>query len=116
MAPTSPGMTDEQVEELLNALLDFRQMLLGLTDRFQSRLALLEQEFSERRTAPPRKTGPLALQGAAVATRLQPQAPLAAPEPDPLEAFDILDDEEAFEPDDGEAFSILEIDEDEDDF
>lgn len=109
-APPSTGMTDEQVEELLNALLNFREILLGLNDRFQNRMALLEQEFAERRTAP------------AVVAPQKPVASLerqAAPELgalEDIESFDILDDDEAFEPEETDSFSILDIDDDDDDF
>lgn len=113
MASTqSQGLSDEQVEELLNALLDFRAMLLGLTDRFQSRMALLEQEFEERRT------GPLDMSKRPIAGSIRPSAPLTGPlskmepEPEP-EAFDIETDE-VFDASEGEAFSIVDIDDDDD--
>jgi len=103
------GMTDEQVEELLNALLNFREILLGLNDRFQNRMALLEEEFAERRQAMPTTNNqkPTA--------SLERQTTPELGEMDEVEDFDILDDEEAFEPDETEAFSILDIDDDDDD-
>lgn len=122
MAEKTQGLSDEQVEELLSALMDFRQMLLGLTDRFQSRLALLEQEFETRRAAPAHlspltpQTGLRARRSATTELGVMPDSPFQ--EPAVAEAQpegDIFDDEEAFEPDETEAFAIVDFD-DEDDF
>jgi len=127
---SSQGMTDEQVEELLQALLDFRELLVGLNDRFQHRMALLEQEFAEQRTLPqaPEKrlqsatgplprpgTGSLARMGTGTLTRptARPEVPAPrAPEPEPMPE----PEEETFEPDEMEGFSIVDIDDDDDDF
>jgi len=121
MAEKTQGLSDEQVEELLSALMDFRQMLLGLTDRFQSRLALLEQEFETRRTTGP--LNPAAVPQAGGITRRSstatlgelPDSPFQEPvAPETAPAGDIFDDEEAFEPDETEAFSIVDFDDDDD--
>jgi hypothetical protein len=49
---TSPqGLTDEQVEILLNALLDFHSLLTGLSNRLQSKLAQVEQRIAEERAS-----------------------------------------------------------------
>lgn len=109
-ATQSSGMTDEQVEELLQALLSFRETLLGLNDRFQNRMALLEQEFAERRSAPAE------VSTAKPVASLERQAAPELSEMEEIDDFDILDDEEAFEPEEAESFSILDIDDDEDDF
>lgn len=118
MPATEPqGLSDEQVEELLHALLDFRAMLLGLTDRFQTRLALLEQEFAERRTAP------LSVESSRpTAGGIRPSAPIAAPQHEAAlekEAFELsaLDDDEAeevYDSSEGESFSIVDFDDDDD--
>lgn len=116
MPATEPqGLTDEQVEELLHALLDFRAMLMGLTDRFQSRMALLEQEFAERRTAPLKKDFARPATGS-----LRPAAPLQAPKHEAAlekEAFalDAEEETETFAVEAGEAFTIVDF-EDDDDF
>jgi len=49
---SQPGLTDEQIDELLDALLDFRDALLNLTDRFHQRMASVEQEMSVIRQGP----------------------------------------------------------------
>lgn len=111
MPETQPtGMTEQQVEELLQALLNFREILLGLNDRFQNRMALLEQEFAERRLAGP---APVSKQPTA---SLERQASPELGDIEEIESFDILDDDEAFEPEETDAFSILDIDDDDDDF
>lgn len=122
-AAGSQGMSDEQVEELLEALLEFRELLMGLNDRFQSRMALLEQEFAERRAAvnlppKPKEASPApvierkSFQSAASAAlaELDPEAESEAEE----EVFDILDDEDAFDPDEEDSFSIVDFDDDDD--
>ncbi len=121
MAEKTQGLSDEQVEELLSALMDFRQMLLGLTDRFQSRLALLEEEFETRRAAPAQLS--TAIPQAGLRASRSPTAKLGAlpdspfQEPaaaEPTQETDIFDDEEAFEPDETEAFAIVDFDDDDD--
>ncbi|HEY9842368.1 MAG TPA: hypothetical protein V6D23_18040 [Candidatus Obscuribacterales bacterium] len=115
MPATQPqGLTDEQVEELLHALLDFRAMLLGLTDRFQTRMALLEQEFSERRTVPVKLETPRPATGS-----IRPAAPVQAPQHEAaLEkiAFELSPEPEteAFGPDVDESFTIVDFDDDDD--
>ncbi len=115
MAETK-GMSDEQVEELLHALLDFRNMLVSLTDRFQNRLALLEQEFADYRNTPAEAQR----ESASPLNSLKQRpgtAPLEMPHmpqvlsPDPEDA--LLDDE-AFSPEETDAFSIVDIDDDDD--
>lgn len=124
-AANSPGMSDEQVEELLEALLEFRELLLGLNDRFQSRMALLEQEFAERRAAvnlPPGESQEKAETPAPSIERkdFKSAASAALAELDPedaadeVESFDILDDEDAFDPDEEDDFSIVDFDDDDD--
>lgn len=109
-AAQSQGLSDEQVEELLSALLDFRAMLLGLTDRFQTRMALLEQEFAERRTAPLKLD-----QNKPVAGGIRPSAPVgeSLAEPEPQAGFDI-EAEEVFDDQESEAFAIVDFDDDDD--
>lgn len=115
MPATEPqGLTDEQVEELLHALLDFRAMLMGLTDRFQSRMALLEQEFSERRTAPLKQSYSRPATGG-----IRPSTPAMAPQHESAlekESFELeLEEEtEAFGAETGEAFTIVDFDDDDD--
>lgn len=113
MPATQPqGLTDEQVEELLHALLDFRAMLLGLTDRFQTRMALLEQEFAERRTAPLKLDASRPAAGG-----IRPSAPLMAPQHESAlekDGFDLAEDEESYETAEGESFSIVDFDDDDD--
>lgn len=114
MPATQPqGLSDEQVEELLHALLDFRAMLLGLTDRFQTRMALLEQEFSERRTAP------LSLDKGRPATgSIRRENKILAPQHEEAlekEGFDLGADEEVYQASESEGFSIVDF-EDDDDF
>ncbi len=110
------GMTDQQVEELVHALLDFRNMLVSLTDRFQNRLALLEQEFADYRNAPEQSA-----EGAPVQSirNTSGTAPLEMPNlPDPADPSgltdppDFLEDDDAFAPEDTDAFSIVDIDDD----
>jgi hypothetical protein len=110
MAETQ-GMTDQQVEELLHALLDFRKMLVSLTDRFQNRLALLEQEFEDYRSAP-QGTGPLSPE----ALKQRPgTAPLEMPNMPTVLANELSAPGEAvFLPEDTDAFSIVDIDDDDD--
>ncbi len=118
MPATQPqGLSDEQVEELLHALLDFRAMLLGLTDRFQTRLALLEQEFAERRTAP------VAVENSRPsAAGIRPASPLLAPQHEAAlekESFDLTETEEedsteVFSSSESESFSIVDFDDDDD--
>ncbi|MGV3525911.1 MAG: hypothetical protein ACO1RX_16930 [Candidatus Sericytochromatia bacterium] len=109
-AASNQGLSDEQVEELLQALLDFRQLLLGLTDRYQTRLALLEQEFAERRTAPLKAGTP----GVARAG-IRPAEPVRAPEREVEADLPEAEAEEVFDLDAGESFSIVDF-EDDDDF
>lgn len=113
-ATENQGLTDEQVEELLHALLDFRAMLLGLTDRFQTRMALLEQEFAERRTAPLKRDASRPATGS-----IRPAAPTQAPKHEAAlekEAFELTQEEEkeAFVPEATEAFTIVDFDDDDD--
>lgn len=115
MAETK-GMSDEQVEELLHALLDFRNMLVSLTDRFQNRLALLEQEFADYRNTPSevQRESVAPLNGlkqrpGAVPLEMPHMPQVLSPEHDA--AF--LDDE-AFSPEETDAFSIVDIDDDDD--
>lgn len=117
-ATHSTGMTDEQVEELLEALLNFREVLLGLNDRFQNRMALLEQEFAERRSNPVELDAekPLAALQRSATPELAEMEDFTGFETEAEENFDLLDEEEAFEPEEAEAFSILDIDDDDDDF
>lgn len=112
MAETQ-GMTDQQVEELLHALLDFRKMLVSLTDRFQNRLALLEQEFEDYRSTPARATPS---QSPTMLKQRLGTAPLEMPNmPNVLESTpQPLEEEEAFLPEDTDAFSIVDIDDDDD--
>ena len=106
------GMTDEQVEELVHALLDFRNMLSSLTDRFQNRLALLEQEFADYRsgepTAPTTPVASLKNRPGTAPLEMPVDVPVASPE------ADLMDDEEAFLPEETETFSIVDIDDDDD--
>jgi len=108
---STQGLTDEQVEELLHALLDFHSLLVGLTDRFHSRLAQLEQQFSQERSAAPVLGQPI------------PSGPLPRPEtraaepetqstPGSISLLKELEDE-VFEPDTGEEFAIVDFDDDE---
>ena len=46
---SSQGLTDEQVETLLNALLDFHRLLTGLSNNLQSKLAQVEQRIAAER-------------------------------------------------------------------
>lgn len=133
MPATHPqGLSDEQVEELLQALLDFRSILMGLNDRFQNRMALLEKEFAEQRSTPaatlprpgtgplPRPgTGPLPRPGTG-SLRRPGTGPLTAspepvPEPPPPEPDDEIESI-AFKPEEAESFSIVDIDDEDDDF
>lgn len=129
-APQTQGLSDEQVEELLQALLDFRSILMGLNDRFQNRMALLEKEFAEQRSTPavaprpgtgplPRPgTGPLPRPGTG-SLRRPGTGPLAAPpepEPDVLPEPDDEIEAMAFKPEEAESFSIVDIDDEDDDF
>ena len=111
MAETQ-GMTDQQVEELLHALLDFRKMLVSLTDRFQNRLALLEQEFEDYRSTPTHA----APQSPGMLKPRHGTAPLEMPNmPNVLDnQVQLLEEEEAFIPEDTDSFSIVDIDDDDD--
>lgn len=110
--PETQGMTDQQVEELLHALLDFRKMLVSLTDRFQNRLALLEQEFEDYRSAPTHATAP---QSPRVLKQRPGTAPLEMPNmPNVLDKSTQAIEEEAFMPEDTDSFSIVDIDDDDD--
>ena len=115
MADTQ-GMTDEQVEELLHALLDFRSMFVSLTDRFQNRLALLEQEFSDYRNTP--QPDPSAASPQTALKQRAGTAPLEMPHMpsvlDPEELPTPLEEEDAFLPEETDAFSIVDIDDDDD--
>ena len=106
------GMTDEQVEELVHALLDFRSMLVSLTDRFQNRLALLEQEFADYRSGESSQNA----DGSAPLQSLKQRpgtAPLEMPNmPESLEVPDLLADDDAFSPEDTDAFAIVDLDDD----
>lgn len=125
------GLSDEQVEELLQALLDFRSILMGLNDRFQNRMALLEKEFAEQRSTPaatvprpgtgplPRPgTGPLPRPGTGALRRpgTGPLAPAPAPDPEPLPPEPDEIEAIAFKPEEAESFSIVDIDDEDDDF
>lgn len=114
MPATQPhqGLSDEQVEELLHALLDFRAMLLGLTDRFQTRMALLEQEFAERRTAPLKLDSSRPAAGG-----IRPASPVQAPRHEAAleqEQFALTEEEEVYQADAGESFTIVDFDDDDD--
>ena len=111
MAETQ-GMTDQQVEELLHALLDFRKMLVSLTDRFQNRLALLEQEFEDYRSAPAQTGAP---QTPGALKQRAGTAPLEMPNMPTVLGNDLEPQaEEVFLPEDTDAFSIVDIDDDDD--
>lgn len=111
MAETQ-GMTDQQVEELLHALLDFRKMLVSLTDRFQNRLALLEQEFEDYRSAPEQMSAP---QSPGTLKQRPGTAPLEMPHmPTVLDNELSSPEETVFLPEDTDAFSIVDIDDDDD--
>lgn len=130
MPANSPqGLSDEQVEELLQALLDFRRILLSLNDRFQNRMALLEKEFAEQRSQPASArpgtaslsrpaTGSLPRPGTGPLRRAGTGA-LASPAAAPEEVLAEVEDEIeaiAFNPEETDQFSIVDIDDEDEDF
>lgn len=119
------GLSDEQIEELLHALLDFHSLLIGLSDRFQLRLAQIEQQFAQERAAAPVLGKPVtADQISRQARATIPSAVAANPSSSSSESIpetapgtiSLLKELEAevFEPDaGGEEFSIVDFDDDE---
>lgn len=119
------GLSDEQVEELLHALLDFHRLLVGLTDRFQARLAQVEQRIAQERAAAPTLGQPMTRDPISPLPRKmtpshaleestpQPSEHLPEATPGPISLLKELE-AEVFEPDaGGEEFSIVDFDDDE---
>jgi len=111
----SAALTDEQVEQILNALLDFRDMLVSLTERFHQRLAVVEQDIALRRQAPM----PVASEDPVLKTLDRS----AKPELSLLDAeakFNALEEkeekEEVYDLTEGEEFSLMDFDDDDEDF
>jgi hypothetical protein len=109
----SQGLTDDQVDELLNALLDFHSLLTGLSNRFQSRLAQIEQQFDQERSAAP-------ILGQAIADPTMTMRLGAVPvDEKPVSQASSISllkelEDEVFEPESGEEFAIVDFEDDED--
>ena len=107
---SSQGLTDEQVETLLNALLDFHRLLTGLSNNLQSKLTQVEQRIAAERAS----TGSV-LKPAPALTLL---TTVAANEPETVAALPLLPTEPEIpvyelSTANTEVFSVVDFDDDE---
>lgn len=115
---SQPGLTDEQVDQLLDALLDFRDALMNLTDRFHQRMAKVEQELSAARQKPI-KSYEAVSKTLARPERMTLQDLSIEPgedfSPTRLEKPDTEPEADLFDLGDEEDFALLDFDDDDDD-
>ncbi|MGE3725932.1 MAG: hypothetical protein AB7I41_10310 [Candidatus Sericytochromatia bacterium] len=109
----SQALSDDQVDELLNALLDFHSLLTGLSNSFQSRLAQIEQQFTQERAAAPVLGQPVT---SATMTMRLGEKPIEEKPLTQASSISLLKEleDEVFEPESGEEFAIVDFEDDED--